>query len=101
LTGAGHKSAWRAEGLVGGRRPIPAAGLWAGIQTVLIPHSAITLPGAHDAALQALSAIRGIPQASKDGGPQAPGVVDTGEELAAMRQMLSELKDLYQGGRPA
>lgn len=60
-----------------------------------------SLPGAHDAALAALSAIRGVPQAVEDGGAQASGVVDAAAELAAMRQMLAELKDLYQGGRPA
>jgi hypothetical protein len=59
-------------------------------------------PGAHDAALAALSAIRGVPvQAAEAGGTQASGVVDAAAELAAMRQMLTELKDLYQGGRPA
>ena len=58
-----------------------------------------SLPGAHDAALQALSAIRGLPQPPRDRELQMPGAIDAAAELAAMRQMLTELKDLYQGSR--
>ena len=60
-----------------------------------------SLPGAHDAALAALSAIRGIPPTVEGGGAQVPGGVDAAAGLAAMRQTLTELKDLYRGGQSA
>jgi hypothetical protein len=58
VTGAENKSAWKTADLVAWQPPSPAAGPQRGIQTVLISHSASTLPDADATALDALSSVR-------------------------------------------
>jgi hypothetical protein len=59
-----------------------------------------TLPGAQDAALAALDAMRGVARAasgSEPSGPEPVAGADAAAELAALRQMLTEIKGLYGG----